>query len=60
MNDKYYIDKLTYKIGEIVWYMGGKHEITHIRDDGLINLKAGWFFYYGCHPNMFYKVENEQ
>ena len=56
MNDRYYIDKLTYEVGEIVLYMGGKHEIVHIREDGLMNLKDGWFFFFGCNPNMFYKL----
>lgn len=56
MNDRYYIDKLTYKVGEIVWYSGNQHKIVHIREDGLMNLEKGWFYIHGCHPNMFYKI----
>ena len=56
MNDRYYIDKLTYEVGEFVMYNGNKHEIVHIHDDGLINLKDGWFFHLGCNPNMLHKI----
>ena len=56
MNDRYYIDKLTYEVGEKVLYMGTITEITFIQDGGLVNLKDGWFYFFGVHPNMLYKI----
>lgn len=56
MNDRYYIDKLTYEVGEVVLYQGKKHKIVHIHEDGLINLEDGWFFILRVHPNMFWKL----
>ena len=56
MNDRYYIDKLNYEVGEVVLYHGKKHKIVHIHEDGLVNLENGWFYIFGCHPNMFYKI----
>lgn len=57
MNPRYYVDKLTYEVGEIVEYQGKQHKIVHIHEDGLVNLEDGWFYILGCHPNMFYKIK---
>lgn len=57
MNDRYYIDKLTYEVGETVLYFGEKHKIVYIHEDGLVNLEDGKGYIYGCHPNMFYKIK---
>jgi hypothetical protein len=57
MNPRYYIDRLTYKVGEVVLYQGKQHKIVHIHEDGLVNLEDGWFYILGCHPNMFYKIK---
>lgn len=56
INDRYYIDKLTYKVGEVILYQGKEHKIAHIHEDGLINLENGWFFVHGVHPNVLYKL----
>lgn len=56
MNDRYYIDKLTYEVGEVILYQGKQHKIVHKHNDGLMNLKDGWFFIHGVHPNMFWKL----
>ena len=56
MNDRYYIDKLTYEVGEVVLYNGKKHKIVHIHEDGLMNLENGKNYIYGCNPMMFYKI----
>ena len=57
MNDRYYRDKLTYEVGEVVLYKGKKHKIVHIHEEGLVNLEDGKNYIYGCHPNMFYKIK---
>jgi hypothetical protein len=59
MNPRYYIDKLTYEVGEVVVYEEKQRKITHIHKDGLVNLTDGWFYILGAHPNMLYKVENQ-
>jgi hypothetical protein len=56
MNDRYYVDKLTYEVGEVVLYQGKKHKIVHKHNDGLMNLEDGWFFIHRVHPNMFWKL----
>jgi hypothetical protein len=57
MNPRYYVDKLTYEVGEVVLYQGKQHKIVHIHEDGLVNLEDGWFYIHGCHPNQFYKLK---
>ena len=56
MNERYYIDKLTYEVGEVVLFQRKKHKIVHIHEDGLMNLEDGWVYMLGVHPNMFYKL----
>jgi hypothetical protein len=34
MNDRYYIDKLTYHLNEVVIYDNKDYEIVHIHKDG--------------------------
>jgi len=57
MNPRYYVDKLTYEVGEVVLYQGKQHKIVHIHEDGLVNLEDGWFYIHGCHLNQFYKIK---
>lgn len=60
MNDRYYIDKLTYEVGETVLYFGERHKIVYIHEDGLVNLEDGKKYIYGCNPNMFYKIDDSE
>jgi hypothetical protein len=57
MNQRYYIDKLSYNLGEAVIYLGKHHKIVHIHEDGLVNLEDGWFYILGVNKNMLYKVD---
>lgn len=44
------------KIGDHVMYFGKDHEVVHVHNDGLVNLKDGWFYVFNVHPMMLSKI----
>lgn len=55
-NYKHYRDKLTYEVGEMVFYRGKNRKIVFKHESGLFNVENGIFYIHNVHPMFFHKL----